>query len=71
MIKYILMMYVCSGVSGQCLPLATPLTEFDSYRGCNLFGHHYAVKITDGMVSEDAERYKLHIRFSCNPGETT
>ena len=65
------MMYVCSGVSSQCLPLATPLTEFDSYRGCNLFGHHYAAKITDEMVLEDAERYKLHIRFSCNFGETT
>jgi len=70
MIKYILIMVVCSGVSGKCLPLTTPLTEFNSYRGCNMFGHHYAAKITDGMNPEESERYRLYIKFACNVGET-
>ncbi len=66
MVKFILLLYVCSGVTGKCLPLPSPITEFNNFKGCNIFGHHYAIQSLDRMNPDEVETYKLHIGFSCS-----
>ena len=43
MVKYILMMVMCSGIPGnECKPIATPVYEFDKYHECILYGYDYS-----------------------------
>ena len=43
MVKFVLLMLVCSGIPGnQCKPIPTPITEFNTYHECIYFGYDYS-----------------------------
>ena len=43
MVKYILVMIICSGIPGnQCKPIPVPVPEFDKYHECIIYGYDYS-----------------------------
>ena len=49
MIKFILLMWLCSGVANDCQRIVVPYTTFDSYRECSIFGYQHTVDILTKM----------------------
>ena len=44
MVKFILIMYICSTVPGNdCKLMPTPISEFDTYHECDYFGYDYSI----------------------------
>ena len=43
MVKYILIMIICSGIPGnQCKPIPVPISEFKEYHECIIYGYDYS-----------------------------
>ena len=56
MTKFILFMWLCSGVANDCQRIIIPYTTFDSYRECSLYGYQHTVDILtkDGCLITDS-----------------
>jgi len=66
MTKFILLMVVCSGISGNdCKPIPTPITEFDTYHQCIYFGYDYSSILLKEMTSAAVDEYEMYTKFSC------
>ena len=70
MTKFILFMWLCSGVAQDCRPIITPYTTFDSYRDCSLYGYQHTVDILTKMPVTETEKWRIHTRFSCEAEKT-
>ena len=70
MIKFILFMWLCSGVANDCQRIVVPYTTFDSYRDCSLYGYEHTVTILNNMPEKEIEKWKIHTRFSCKTERT-
>ena len=70
MTKFILFMWLCSGVAQDCKPILTPYTTFDSYRDCSLYGYQHTVDMLNKMPEEESEKWQIHTRFSCKAEQT-
>jgi len=53
MIKFILLMWLCSGVANDCQRIVVPYTTFDSYRECSIYGYQHTVNI---LANEKVEK---------------
>ena len=65
MTKFILFMWLCSGMAQDCQRIVTPYITFDSYRDCSLYGYQHTVDILTKMSEEKADKWQIHTRFSC------
>ena len=70
MIKFILLMWLCSVVANDCQRIVIPYTTFDSYRECSLYGYQHTVDILNKMPKEEIEKWRIHTRFSCKADKT-
>ena len=70
MTKFILFMWLCSGVANDCQRIVTPYMTFDSYRECSIFGYQHTVDILTKMPDTEIERWHIHTRFSCKAEKT-
>ena len=70
MIKFVLFMWLCSGVAQDCRRIVTPYMTFDSYRECSIFGYQHTVDILTKMPDIEIERWQIHTRFACKAEKT-
>jgi hypothetical protein len=66
MIKVILVMYMCSTVSGnECRVIPTPKEEFPDVFECTRHGYVYSNDIMKTLTREFVNKYGAHTRFTC------
>ena len=71
MIKFILIMFICSNVSGNsCKLMTTPIQEFDTYRECAIYGYEYSFNLLKNFNSESVNEYKMYTAFNCKEGQS-
>jgi len=66
MTKFILLMLVCSNIPGNdCKPIPTPITEFNSYHHCAIYGYKYSVELLENFSPEFINQYRVFTSFDC------
>jgi len=71
MIKFILIMVVCSGIPGnECKPMPTPFYEFETYSECILYGYDYSGEFLRAMGQDFVEEHKAFTAFDCKEQST-
>ena len=71
MVKFILIMYLCSGVANDCRRIPTALTAFDSYRDCGIYGYQHTVNVLKAMPEEYVNEWKIYTRFKCQENSSS
>tara|TARA_R100001244_G_scaffold70700_1_gene57335 strand:- start:981 stop:1199 length:219 start_codon:yes stop_codon:yes gene_type:complete len=71
MIKFVLIMYLCSGVANDCRRIPTALTAFDSYRDCGIYGYQHTVNVLKAMPEEHVNEWKIYTRFKCQENSSS
>ena len=65
--KFVLILIMCSGISGQCIePYQWP-GEFDSMYNCLQTGYMEASKKIEEMGPETVDKIYAHIKCYCQP----
>tara|TARA_R110000751_G_C13405612_1_gene438291 strand:+ start:95 stop:313 length:219 start_codon:yes stop_codon:yes gene_type:complete len=71
MIKFILLMFICSNVAGnKCKPITLPISEFKTYHECAYFGYDYSSILLKEFPIEAVDEYKMYTAFSCTEQKT-
>ena len=66
MIKFLLVIQICSAIHGNCLP-EQRVNVFDSWYDCAAFGTQETTKLME-LIGEDLiNNNKIYITFSCRP----
>ena len=68
MVKFILVIWLCSAVAQDCKPILTPVADFDSYKNCVIYGYQHTIDILKAMPEEEIDRWKIFTRFICKEG---
>ena len=72
MIKYILIMVICSGIPGnECKPMPTPLYEFNEYNKCIIYGYDYSSELLKSLGSDFVNQHRAYTAFDCKEQTTT
>ena len=72
MIKYILLMVICSGVPGnECRPISTPAVEFKEYHECIIYGYDYSSELLKSLGSDFVNQHRAYTAFDCKEQTTT
>ena len=69
MIKFLLVMKVCSALDGTCLPEQS-VSVHDSWYNCGMAGIEESVSLMQIIGEDLINRNKLVISFSCQPDKT-
>ncbi len=73
MTKFVLVMYLCSTITGMCPSSSIPGYTFDNHYDCVVTGYRVAhntfkgLEQTEEMDKEQVEREKLVVKFECRP----
>jgi len=71
MIKFTLIIWVCSFLGGQtCAPPITSDVIYNSWYECSRAAHANSIKIMSKMGFKEVNQYKLATRFACREFET-
>ena len=71
MTKFILIMYLCSGIPGNpCKLVPTPKVNFDSYYECAVFGYDYTATMLKKVNPTVVDQYRMFTTFNCNENST-
>ena len=66
MVKYILMMIICSGIPGnECRPIPTPITEFEEYHECIIYGYDYSSELLKTFNPKTINEFEMFTAFDC------
>jgi len=65
MIKFILIMQVCSAVHMDCMPKFETTPFFNSYSACTMTGHLRSITMMNEMGPDFFERAQIKIKFNC------
>ena len=65
MIKFFLILKLCSLVMGNCLP-PIPHGYYSSYYDCGIAGYLQSIGTLQAIGPEDVNKNKLYIKFYCN-----
>ena len=63
--KYILIMQLCSALSGTCEKPYTPSITFDTFYYCGISGYSIAGSTIKEMKQELVNKNKMYVRFGC------
>ena len=66
MIKFLLVMQVCSGVHMDCMTKFETSPLFNNYYECSTVGYLRSLKIMDEMGGDFVNRAEIQIKFKCN-----
>tara|TARA_R100001440_G_C2508022_1_gene117544 strand:- start:1104 stop:1316 length:213 start_codon:yes stop_codon:yes gene_type:complete len=69
MIKFLLVIKVCSALDGTCLP-EQPVGLHDSWYNCAVAGIGESISLMNVIGEDLINRNKLVIGFSCQPDKT-
>ena len=71
MTKFILIMFICSGIPGNnCKLMPTPVSQFDTYHECAYYGYDYSSELIKGFSSDYVDTYRMFTAFSCSEEKT-
>ena len=72
MTKYILIMIICSSIPGnECKPIPVPISEFQEYHECIIYGYDYSGELLRSIGPEFVETHKAFTAFDCKEQTTT
>ena len=63
--KFILLLTMCSYVSGACMPTYEWLVKFDSGYDCSIAGYEEAARKLKEIGPEEVNKHRISITFSC------
>jgi len=71
MAKFILIMFICSGIPGnQCKLMPTAINQFNTYHECAIYGYDYSLNMLKNFNSKEVDEYKMFTAFSCEENQT-
>ena len=71
MVKFILIMFICSNISGNdCKLILTPQETFDTYHECAYFGYDYSSTLLKKFSTDFVDSYRTYTAFSCTEQST-
>ena len=71
MIKFILIMFICSNIPGNsCKLMTTPIQEFNTYSECAIYGYEYSFNMLKNFNSKSVNEYKMYTAFNCKEGQS-
>ena len=71
MVKFILVMFICSSVVGNdCKLIPTPIDQFNSYHECIYFGYDYSSTLLREFSPDFVDQYRTYTTFSCTEQNT-
>ena len=71
MTKFILIMFLCSGVPGNnCKSIPVPISQFDTYHECAYFGYDYSSTLLREFSPDFVDQYRMFTAFSCQENQT-
>jgi len=65
--KFILVMSVCSFITGECLPPIKYLDYFDDWKTCAVKGLQVGAEALEAMDINTVNEHRLSIQYSCEP----
>ena len=72
MVKYILVMIICSGIPGnQCKPIPTHIYEFDEYHKCIIYGYDHSSMMLKSLDPRTINEFEMFTAFDCKEQTTT
>ena len=71
MIKFIMMIKVCSALYGQCMPEFQHKVVFDNWYDCAQSGMKEVASLMKEVGPEVVNRDKITVSFVCKPTSTT
>ena len=67
MIKFVLLMFICSNVPGNdCKLIPTPVSQFNTYHECAYYGYHYSSELLREFSPDYVDTYRMFTAFSCS-----
>ena len=63
--KFILLLTMCSYISGACMPTYEWPVKFDSGYDCSIAGYEEAARKLKEIVPEEVNKHRISITFSC------
>jgi len=71
MTKFILIMIICSGIPGnECRPIPTPITEFEEYHECIIYGYDYSSELLKTFDPKTINEFEMFTAFDCKQNTT-
>ena len=71
MTKFILIMFICSGIPGNnCKLMPTTVSQFDTYHECAYYGYDYSSILLKEFNSDFVDQYRTFTAFSCSEEKT-
>ena len=65
-------MIICSGIPGnQCKPISTPISKFDKYHECIIYGYDYSSTMLKSLHPKTIDEYEMFTAFDCKEQTTT
>ena len=65
-------MIICSGIPGnQCKPMPVPVSEFDKYHECIIYGYDYSSTMLKSLNPMTIDEYEMFTAFDCKERTTT
>ena len=66
MIKFVLLMFICSNVPGnECKLISTPINQFDTYHECDYYGYDHSSELLKEFSPDFVDTYRTYTVFSC------
>ena len=62
--KLVLIMYMCSAVSNQCMP-PYQIAILDNHYDCMMRGYSESAKQTEIMGKQQTNEHKIYFKFMC------
>ena len=66
MIKFMLIMQICSLVEKECMPAFKHPHLYDSHYECATVGYLNSIKTMDEIGQDLVNSTKIHVQFACN-----
>lgn len=63
--KWIVIIAICSNLSGECTPNHTDNVVYDNFRDCVIAGTEKGLEIMKNLDKDDFNKNKLGIRLHC------
>ena len=59
-------MIICSGIPGnECRPIPTPITEFEEYHECIIYGYDYSSELLKTFNPKTIDEFEMFTAFDC------
>jgi len=63
--KFVIIMQICSALSGTCQEAYKPAIEFGTFYDCGISGYNIAGSAIKKIDQKLVEKNKLYVRFGC------